>query len=68
MPPSSGIGGKREGAGRKPGRGVRKENLVIRVTPDLREFLDAQPESCANVIEDAIRRTKSFREWLAARK
>lgn len=57
------VGGKREGAGRKPGRGVRKENLVIRVTPELRAFLEAQPESCANVIEDALRRSKGFREW-----
>ena len=60
------IGGKREGAWRKPCRAVRKENLVIRVTPELREFMDAQQQSCADVVEDSIRRTKLFREWTKA--
>lgn len=62
------TGGKREGAGRKPGRGERKESLSIGVTPTLRAFLDAQAGSMSDVIEDAIRRTKLFREWMAARK
>ena len=62
------LGGKREGAGRKAARGERKESLSIGVTPTLRAFLDAQAGSMSDVIEDAIRRTKLFREWLAARK
>ncbi len=61
------IGGKREGAGRKPGRGERKEVASVRLTPTLREFLDDQGESMSEVIEDAIRKTKKFREWLKAR-
>ena len=62
------IGGKREGAGRKPARGERKEVASVRLTPTLRAFLDAQAASMSDVIEDAIRRTKAFREWENTRK
>ncbi len=60
-------GGKREGAGRKPTRGEAKESLTVRVTPTLREFLDEQPESMSDLIEDTLRKTKRFREWEKAR-
>ena len=63
-----GLGGKREGAGRKASRGERKQVASVRLTPTLRAFLDDQEASMSDVIEDAIRRTKLFREWLAARK
>lgn len=56
-------GGRRKGAGRKATRGEAKESLTVRITPTLRAFIDAQEHSAADVIEDAIRRTKSFREW-----
>lgn len=62
-----GGGGKREGAGRKAGRGERKESLTVRVTPTLREYLNEQDASAADVIEDAIRKTKRFKDWLASR-
>ena len=61
-------GGKREGAGRKPARGERKEVASVRLTPTLRAFLDDQEGSMSDVIEDCVRRSKPFREWLAARK
>lgn len=56
-------GGKRKGAGRPAPRGERKEVTSIRITPTLRAFLEEQPESMSDVIEDAMRRTKAFREW-----
>lgn len=62
------AGGKREGAGRPAPRGERKKTGSMRLTPTLWEYLAAQESSAADVIEDAIRRTKAFREWLAARK
>lgn len=62
-----GGGGKREGAGRKAERGERKESLTVRVTPTLREYLEEQDASAADVIEDAVRNTKRFREWNRAR-
>ena len=62
------TGGKREGAGRKAARGERKEVASVRLTPTLRAFLDAQAGSMSDVIEDCVRRSKAFREWLAARK
>lgn len=61
-------GGKREGAGRKPARGERKEVTSVRLTPTLRAFLDAQARSMADEIECVIRRTKAFRDWLVNRK
>lgn len=61
-------GGKREGAGRKPARGERKGSLSLRVTPTLREFLDSRPRSISDAVEDAIRKTKAFRDWEKLRK
>lgn len=61
------MGGKREGAGRKARRGERKQPLTIKITPTLRAFLDAQPASAADTVEDALRRTKAFRDWNAER-
>lgn len=58
-------GGKRDGAGRKPARGVRKCTLALRVTPEIKQFLAEQEDSASNIVEDAIRRTKAFREWKA---
>ena len=60
-------GGKRDGAGRKPARGVRKDTLVLRVTPEIKQFLAEQEDSASNVVEDAIRRTRAFREWSKSR-
>lgn len=62
------TGGKREGAGRKAIRGERKEVASVRLTPTLRAFLDDQAGSMSDVIEDAIRRTKAFRDWEKTRK
>jgi len=60
-------GGKRKGAGRPAERGERKVSLTVGVTPTLREFLDAQEGSISDTVEDAIRRTKAFREWEKSR-
>lgn len=60
-------GGKRKGAGRKVERGEVKESLTVRVTPTLRKFIAATDESAADVIEDAVRKTKRFREWMKTR-
>lgn len=57
------LGGKRKGAGRKARRGERKQPLTIKITPTLRAFLDAQDASAADTVEDALRRTKAFRDW-----
>lgn len=62
-----GPGGKRKGAGRKPTRGVRKDTLALRVTPECKAYLAQCEESASNVVEDAIRRTKAFRDWVKSR-
>lgn len=51
-------------AGRPAKYGERKQSLTIRITPTLREFLDSRSESVAITIEDAVRNTREFREWL----
>lgn len=51
-------------AGRPPQYGQRKQSLTIRITPTLREYLDSRSESVAITIEDAVRSTREFREWL----
>ena len=60
-------GGKREGAGRKASRGEAKPGRNVRLSPIVWLFLAESSDSANNQIEDAIRRTKAFREWLAAR-
>jgi hypothetical protein len=60
-------GGKRKGAGRKPARGETKVTTSIEVTPTLKDYLAQCDQSQSEVIESAIRRTKAFRDWLAAR-
>jgi hypothetical protein len=55
-------GGKRAGAGRKPlpdgkGRPVPKS---IKVSQEVADYLG---EYGTGLIEDAIRKTKSFRDW-----
>ena len=56
-------GGKREGAGRKPrpdgnGRTVPKS---IKVSQEMADYLS---EVGTGVIEDAIRKTKAFKNWV----
>lgn len=58
-------GGKRKGAGRKAPLG-RKEVCSVRLTPDVAEFCREQTEGFT-VLEDTIRRSKQFRQWLAGR-
>ena len=60
-------GGKREGAGRKVSRGEVKVTTSIGVTPEIKQFLAEQEDSASNVVEDAIRRTRAFREWSKSR-
>jgi hypothetical protein len=59
-------GGKREGAGRKPTRGERKETLALRVTPTLRAFLDVQEPSISEFVESFLRQSRRFRDWQTA--
>jgi len=52
-----------------PGRpaqyGERKQPLTIRITPTLREFLDTREQSAAIVIEQSVRDSAEFQQWLA---
>lgn len=59
-------GGKREGAGRKPrddgqGRTVPKS---IKVSKQVADYL---AEVGSGIVEDVIRRSKAFKEWLQQR-
>lgn len=60
-----GRGGKRKGAGRKPApAGTQKQPMAIKVAPDVREYL-RQCDNATEIIENALRRSKSFRGWKA---
>jgi hypothetical protein len=60
------TGGKREGAGRPAPLG-RKEVCSVRLTPDVAAFCRENSDGFA-VLEDAVRKSKAFREWLKAKK
>ena len=53
-------GGKRKGAGRKARPESRSVPKSIKVSQEVADYLAAKG---TGVIEDAIRRTKDFRDW-----
>lgn len=64
MQPSNSRGGKRPGAGRKPAaEGTIKQPYNTKLTPEVVEFL-RQCENAAETIDQTLRRSKAFREWL----
>ena len=63
---NSQVGGKREGAGRPAPLG-RKETCSVRLTPDVAEFCRHHPDGFT-VLEEKIRSSKEFREWMKSKK
>jgi hypothetical protein len=60
-------GGKREGAGRKPRNdGTVKVPYNTKLTPLVVDFL-RQSENAAATIEDTIRRSKPFKNWVQSK-
>lgn len=60
-------GGKRKGAGRKPApEGVAKIAYGTKLDPVVIEYL-RQCDNAASTIESAIKRSKTFRDWLRLR-
>ena len=57
-------GGKRKGAGRKPGPGGTKIDKNIALTPTLWAFLVRDGETAGHAIETHYRRTSAFKAWL----
>jgi hypothetical protein len=45
----------------------RKVPVGIRLTPDVLEFCKKHPDGFT-VLEDAVRKSKAFRDWLKAQK
>jgi hypothetical protein len=67
----SNHGGKRvpsdgKSLGAPPKRGIAKLPYSGRATPDVVEFLRSRANA-SEWIEDAIRRTKEFRDWMRSR-
>lgn len=54
------IGGRREGAGRKPAAD-KKLPVTVKLPPWLVEWLRAHPESQAVLIEEALRKAHKLR-------
>ena len=59
-------GGKQKGAGRKTNPDERKIPLAIKLAVGFSEYL-ATVESKTGAIEEALRRSKGFREWRKTR-
>lgn len=57
-------GGKRLGAGRKASPDSRNVPKSIKVSREVADYLAAKG---TGLIEDAIRKTKAFREWCKSR-
>ena len=59
-----GHGGKRKGAGRKARPDSRSVPKSIKVSQEVSDYLS---DRGTGVIEDALRRTKDFKEWAKSR-
>jgi hypothetical protein len=57
-------GGKRKGAGRKASPDSRSVPKSLKVSREVADYLAAKG---TGLVEDAIRKTKSFREWIKSR-
>ena len=57
-------GGKREGAGRKASPDSRSVPKSIKVSREVADYLS---EHGTGLIEDAIRKSKAFRDWQKGR-
>lgn len=57
-------GGKRKGAGRKARPDSRSVPKSIKVSQEVADYLS---DRGTGVIEDALRRTKDFRDWAKSR-
>jgi hypothetical protein len=58
-------GGKRKGAGRKPGpQGTVKVPYAMKLKPEVVEYL-RQCENATATVESVLKRSKAFREWKA---
>lgn len=55
---------RKAGGGRKPSREETKEPMSARLSPLVLRFCREQEQSTADVLEDAVRRTKAFKDWL----
>lgn len=61
-------GGKRIGAGKKPGKFGTKSGFTLKLSPDVLEFLrEAYPDGASQHVESTIRKQKAFKEWLQHR-
>lgn len=57
-------GGKRKGAGRKAAPDSRSVPKSIKVSQEVADYLS---EHGTGIVEDALRKTKAFREWSRSR-
>jgi hypothetical protein len=61
-------GGRRPGAGKKPGKHGTKAAYSLKLTPDVIAFLrETHPEGASGHVDATIRKQKAFKEWLAKR-
>lgn len=61
------VGGRREGAGRKPSEFGRKIQKEVYLTPDVLAFLNRHGVATGVAIEQMVRASTSFKKWMASR-
>lgn len=62
--PAAKHGGPRPGSGRPVGEHGAKKPLTIKISPDIREFLDTRkPVSCGSYVEQMIRESADFKKF-----
>lgn len=55
-------GGWREGAGRKPKNGVKKQDISLYLRPDTVDFLRTQ-DSASETVDKIVQRSKRYKDW-----
>lgn len=62
-PEKATVGGRREGAGRKPSEFGRKIQKEVYLTPDVLAFLVQDGLAAGVAIEQLIRKSAAFKAW-----
>jgi hypothetical protein len=61
--PQPGRGGKRKGAGRKPGKSGPKGSLTLWLSADVAAFLETFGQERSATVEKMLRKSAAFKAW-----
>jgi hypothetical protein len=61
-------GGKREGAGRKPGKSGPKGSLTLWLTADVAAFLETFGSEKSDHVDKTLRKSAAYKTWLKSQR